>query len=121
MTTTTIDNSQDIIDSRDIVARIDYLLTFDLDELDDDEREELGALQKLAEEGKGYAPDWQYGATLIRDTYFKEYAQDLAEDIGAINREMSWPHDCIDWDMAADALKMDYTSVDFDGVDYWIR
>ena len=28
---------------------------------------------------------------------------------------------CIDWAQAARELRMDYTSVDFDGVTYWIR
>lgn len=35
-----------------------------------------------------------------------EYAQDLACDTGAINDSMKWPFDCIDWDMAFDALEM---------------
>jgi len=26
-----------------------------------------------------------------------DYAQTLADDIGAINRELAWPHTCIDW------------------------
>jgi hypothetical protein len=58
---------------------------------------------------------------MIRDSYFKEYAQEFAEDIGAINKNASWPNTCIDWDQAARELQMDYTSVNFDGVTYWIR
>jgi hypothetical protein len=81
----------------------------------------LKALQALADEASGYAPDWQYGEALIRDSYFTEYAQELAEDIGAVNCDASWPNQYIDWERAADALKADYTSVDFDGVDYWVR
>jgi hypothetical protein len=54
-------------------------------------------------------------------TAWKEYAEQLAEDIGAINKNATWPNDCIDWEKAADQLKQDYTEVDFDGVAYWIR
>ena len=57
---------------------------------------------------------------LIADNYFKEYAQNLAEDIGAILRVGEWPAYCIDWDWAARELQMDYTSVQIDGHDYWI-
>lgn len=89
--------------------------------LDEDEQAELAALKALAEEAEGYAADWAHGETLIRDSYFKEYAQELAEDIGAINRNATWPNNCIDWDQAARELQMDYTSVEFDGVTYWIR
>ena len=64
--------------------------------------------------------DW-YPVTLIRDSYFKTYAMDLAEDIGAINFDATWPNNCIDWDKAARELRMDYTAVTFDGVDYWTR
>jgi hypothetical protein len=45
----------------------------------------------------------------------------LAEDIGAINGDATWPNNCIDWDQAAKELRMDYTAVDFDGITYWIR
>jgi hypothetical protein len=65
--------------------------------------------------------DWQYGAQLIRDSYFKRYAMKLADDIGAIDHDATWPQTCIDWDQAARELQMDYIPVDFDGVDYWVR
>lgn len=61
------------------------------------------------------------GVTLIRDSYFESYARELAEDIGAIKSDLGWPYDYIDWERAADALKQDYSSIDFDGVEYWVR
>lgn len=64
---------------------------------------------------------WTYGVTLIRDSYFEDYAQQMAEDIGAINRDATWPLNHIDWEAAAEALKGDYTSAEFDGVTYWAR
>lgn len=64
--------------------------------------------------------DW-YPITLIDQTYFKTYAQELAEEIGAINADASWPNNCIDWDKAARELRMDYTCVTVGGRDYLTR
>ena len=124
---TTISKYDDIIDSRDVIERIETLTS----ERDDspetwadenpDDAAELASLESLADEAAGYAPDWQCGECLIRGTYFIEYAQDLAEDIGAIDANASWPNTCIDWEQAARDLQMDYTSVEFNGVTYWIR
>ncbi len=126
---TSLSNSQDVIDSRDVIARIaelEDMIEDDHDDnggddgLDEDDRAELDALQSLADEATGYG-DWSHGETLIRHSYFIEYAQELAHDIGAIDLDVSWPACHIDWDDAAKALQMDYMSVDFDGVEYWMR
>jgi len=85
-----------------------------------DEANEYKQLRDLAEQAEGYS-DWKDGATLIRESYFKDYAQQLAEDIGAVNADATWPNNCIDWDQAARELEVDYTQVDFDGVTYLIR
>ena len=114
-----ITNGEDIIDSREVIARIDYLSDEDY-ERNEDEDAELVALKALADEASS-APDWEYGETLIRDSYFVTYAQELADDIGAVDANASWPMSHIDWEGAARDLRMDYTSVDFDGVTYWIR
>jgi hypothetical protein len=111
-----ITNSQDTIDSRDIIKRIEYLE----DTEDEDEKQELANLEALQEQAEGYS-EWQEGAQLIRDSYFEEYAQEFAGDIGAIGKDNQWPLYCIDWEKAARELQMDYTCVDFDGVEYWVR
>jgi hypothetical protein len=114
-----ISNNDDIIDSRDVIERIAELE--DIDDRDEDEAGDLAALLALAEEAEGYAEGWQYGEALIRDSHFEDYARELADDIGAISGDEAWPLTCIDWEAAAEALQQDYTSVDFDGVTYWIR
>lgn len=77
-------------------------------------------MNDLVDEVTQSCGDWQH-EVLISESYFKEYAQELAEDIGAVNRNADWPNNCIDWDAAAEQLKMDYAEVDFDGKAYWIR
>jgi hypothetical protein len=118
---TTPTKYDDIIDSRDIIERLDELV----DQVDDgsankEDRAELATLQALVSEASG-SPDWLYGETLIRDSYFREYAMELADGTGAIPDECQWPMSCIDWDLAARELQTDYFDVDFDGVTYWIR
>lgn len=110
----------DVIDSRDVIERIAELESEREDieneneqkEWDEsDEGQELASLKSLESECEGYSEDWKYGAQLIRDSYFKDYAMELAEDIGAINNNATWPNNCIDWDQAAKELQMDYTGV----------
>lgn len=124
MTDWTIDDLDEIIDTRDIIERIETLQAREDDEsdpLDDGERQELADLEAFANEHAGYIPDWQYGETMVRDDYFVTYAQELADDIGAIDKDAGWPVAYIDWDAAADALRQDYTEVELRGVTYWTR
>jgi hypothetical protein len=123
---TTIDNTADVIDSRDIIARIEELraqvgdTTLPEEDVIANTRE-LADLEALAKQGEDYAADWAYGETLIRDSYFKTYAQELAEEIGAVSPSATWPNTCIDWDKAASELQWDYASVEFGSVTYWVR
>jgi antirestriction protein len=39
----------------------------------------------------------------------EEFAQDFADNIGAIDREAKWPQTCIDWEWAAKELMYDYS------------
>jgi hypothetical protein len=125
--TTTIDNSADTLDSRDIIARIEELrgereASGDPEQWDAEnmqEATELHALEMLQDEAEGYA-DWHHGEILIRDDYFTEYARELLDDCGMIPRDLpSWIK--IDWEATARNIRTDYTAVDFDGVTYWIR
>lgn len=125
-----ISNYDDIIDSREVIERIRELEdqaagdegnADEVANLGDDERRELAALRSLAAETEGYAADWRHGETLVRDSYFETYAQQLAEELDLVPEDAKWPANCIDWEEAARELQMDYTSVDFDGVTYWVR
>lgn len=130
-------NNDDVIDSRDVIHWIDALTQEFIDNTDTepadymsaedwkvglsaDDAEALVALIALKNEADS-SPDWKYGETLIRDSHFQDYAEELADDIGALDRDFSWPRNHIDWEAAANELKEDYFSVEFDGETYWIR
>lgn len=121
-----IDNSQDIIDVRDIIERLEELRDIEFSDREEDEKQELVDLEGLLIELRDGGGDHQwegswYPVTLIRDSYFEDYARELAEDIGAIDANAGWPLYCIDWERAANDLRIDYTSVEYDGITYWYR
>ena len=127
--TTEILNTEDTLDVRNIIVRYEYLEAWSGgidDALDDYEQQEIVQLKGLLDQLKGSGGDKQwrgdwYPLTLIRESYFTEYAEELAKDIGAISRDLEWPLDHINWEAAADELRIDYTEVDFDGVTYLTR
>lgn len=141
-----ISNSEDIIDVRNVIERVEELRSEIEDEtellgdhpdepntparqtrLDNIEalRAELTPLENLLGEMAGYGGDHQwegrrYPVTLIRDDYFPTYAEELAADISNV-KAAEWPFNCIDWQKAAEQLKVDYSCAEFDGVTYWYR
>jgi len=130
------DNNQDVIDSRDIIERIEELeseqttLVKELNEgslteaqmqaFDKDEGEELDTLRSLAEEASYYVAGWESGETLIRETYFTEYCKEMLIDFGLIPVDIP-DYIKINWDQTAENLRVDYTEVDYAGVTYYIR
>lgn len=138
-----VSETDDLIDSRDVIKRIEIYrdaltgagvdidtattANFDPDEFGENGAEvaewlaEYEALKALENEAEGYAPDWPYGETLIRDSYFEDYAKELADDTGMTNRDARWPNNHIDWTAAAEELKGDYTAVQFRDATYWVR
>lgn len=141
-----VSEGQDIIDTRDIVERIKELederaaietaakeahgtetpeanarVAAALTEWDDgDEAEELKVLLQVREDYCG-SEDFENGEALIADHYFEEYAEELAENIGAITKGATWPNDCIDWKRAAEQLQQDYSPLDYGQTTYWFR
>lgn len=134
----TVDLSADVIDVRDIIARV-LELRDERDEYNekmgspdawdgvpDGEPEELAMLEDILSELAGYGGDEEfdgdwYPVTLVHDGYFQEYAQELAEDCGMVATSASWPMNCIDWEQAARDLQMDYNSIEICGATYWYR
>ena len=120
-----------MIDVRDIIARVEELENTvpsaeESEGDDNEEREELATLCGMLDDLKGNGGDEQwrgdwYPISLIRDSYFENYARELAEEIGAIDRSATWPNTCIDWEYAAEQLQQDYTTTEIEGKEYWYR
>ena len=69
-------------------------------------------------------PDFWFGETIIHEDYFTEYAEELAEDLGYTGRNVegqTWPFNHIDWEAAAEELKVDYFEVEWQGETYLAR
>lgn len=124
-----------IIDSRDLIARRDHLAEELADrrsvvetpeginavqtEWDSSvEAEELRDIEAFLEEGTS---EFQYGETLVLDSYFEDYARDLADDVCEMPKDLRWPFTCIDWEKAAEELKQDYTYAELGSYTYWFR
>ena len=129
---TDISKYDDVIDSRDVIERIEELegeiealvendvLTMDQQDELEELRTELTTLEDLQSECEDYCDDWQHGCTLISDSYFVEYCKEMLEDCGDLPRNLP-PYIVIDWTATANNIKVDYTEVDFDGVTYLVR
>jgi hypothetical protein len=123
-------NDQDIIDSRDIINRIEELKELiegeGCEEACTEYKLELAMLEDLAKQGEAESSDWIHGETLIRRSYFVDYTEELINDCYEMPKQMhsgDWPfrHMTIDYEAAAKELEQDYSSIDFDGVEYLIR
>ena len=146
-----IDLNADVIDVREIIERVEALREAKQslrDEFDEEptnagvdfeawarnqvnwsseESDELTSLETILADlaGSGGDEQWDgdwYPLTLIADWHFKDYAQELADDLdGSAIDNAIWPFTCIDWERAARELRMDYTSTEIDGNTYWYR
>lgn len=106
------------------IADLHYWITYDgTMGLDEEETEELALLEALLEECKGNGGDekWEgdwYPLTLISETHFETYMDEMLEDIGELPKDLpSYLSITVDYD----ALKMDYTYIEYDGVTYYFR
>lgn len=137
MTTTTISPTDNVIDSRDVIERLEELEAELSERVPDNERgnsdnpawkeweesdeaQELKFLQTLVDELEGYCDDWKYGVTIIHENYFTDYTKELLVDCDYLPKDLpSWI--VIDWEETADNVKVDYTEAEFDGVTYYAR
>lgn len=118
-----IDNSQEVLDTRDIIERFEELESNE--NRDEYDQSEFETLEKLLADlcGNGGDEQWRgdwYPITLVRDSYFVDYCEELVSDIGDLPREIP-SYLSIDWQKTAENIQVDYFSVDFDGVEYWTR
>lgn len=139
-------SNDDIIDIRDIIARVEELREPRealREEFEDEpanegvdfdgwvcnqvgftreDQTELTLLEELLAELAGTGGDerWEgdwYPVTLIRDSHFNDAMDELIADCYTLPELPSFMTVTLDYV----ALQMDYTSVEFEGVTYWVR
>jgi len=116
------DDEEEMAQAHDRLHNADAALHTWQEENQDEFDALLDALAEL--ENSGGDHEWRrawYPVTLIADWHFEAYAEELAEDIGAISSAPNWPATCIDWERAARDLRMDYSSVEIGDNTYWYR
>jgi hypothetical protein len=118
----------DVIDVRDIIERLEELEELiegeGCEEACNEYREELTLLSNIMEEMKGYGGDEQwrgdwYPLTLIRESHFSDYAEELVRDCYQLTGLPDFVH--IDWEATAREMQVDYTPIDVDGATYFYR
>jgi hypothetical protein len=138
----TIENKDfwDLRDLAELAEECRDVLDPEAEGYDDEERQEarevLAKLSKLAEDlnqendatdGDSVAEALNdatgyYGPTLLSEDYFPDYVKEFVSDCGYIPDNLpSFISSNIDWDGVADDMKQDFTSVTFDGEDWYIR
>lgn len=60
------------------------------------------------------------GSNLISESIFAEYCEEFAYDTGDISRDSQMAF-YVDWDKYAEDMKMDYTTITFQGTDFYIQ
>lgn len=102
MESSPITNKDDIIHSRDLFARINWLrqaLNYRFSEAHRKELETLYAFEKNVE-AVSSASTYDPGADLVRDSYLEEYRKAMSEP---------------------DGQNVEFSRVDFGGILYWLR
>ena len=109
-------NTDDVIDSRDI---LDYIWEHEDNE---DFKEEVEALQKVVDEycneyDEGLK-DLEFGVFFIKDDYFEDYMWDYFLEFNQVDEAL----ECyIDIEAFARDQQYNYSSIDFDGEQYWYQ
>lgn len=130
MTRNELDLTADIIDVRDIIERIEELArdltTYSAEghahpELVEEHATLCALMRELAGEGgdEQWEGEW-YPLTLIRESHFTDYCQDLVIDCGGLPASIP-DYLVIDWRATASNLQHDYTSIEIDGTTYYFR
>lgn len=138
----------DLIDTREVLSRIDDLVSSNSDDEGDElaredwNQDELGEwrlLTELIDEVRGSSDeDPIHGVTLVSERYFAEYIKDLVMEGGGEYYEFSEktyrhervlnsvlfersPFTHIDWEAVADEYSTDYTEINFDGFTFYYQ
>ena len=117
-TTTLADlSSEDIIDTRDLAELLDELERMPV-YLPTHSAELLALLRSIRDD---VGSEWEHGETLIRESYWQDYAEQLAEDCGMVSETSGPLANYIDWKAWARDLQYDYSSTEINGVTFYFR
>ena len=139
-----IDYSDNMLDTRDLDERLDYLTGIkdvradwmdakreamsdaEIDELENNEPEEFtDEMEKeLAEleEAKSEISEWRDGKALIKDSHWVDFCREFVTDIGDLPSNLPiYIADNIDWEGVADDLSNDYGTIDIMGNTFYYR
>lgn len=108
--------------TQDVENRYNELIETIEDEGSDPDVDDLRELADIAVFRKNlidYCPDYNYGAQLIVNSSWREYAEDLLTGCYDVDTQR-FPHNCLDWDQIVDQLKDGYTPLSYDGTTYWV-
>ena len=112
------------IDGRAIQARIDELEA--LDAPTEEESAELADLVAFLHEAMQYNSDADEGETIIAESHFVDYIEEIIDDCYALPKELTsgeWPyrHITINYEAAAEEAKADYAELTFRGRNFYIQ
>ena len=84
---------------------------------------ELAVIEAINElEDEIDSREWEYGLQLIDEDDFQDYCEELVSDIGDLPKDLpSYIANNIDWEGVAEDLKVDYSEVEFRGINYLYR
>lgn len=132
----TVNLTADYIDVRDIIARVEELRE-EREDYDDnngagswmhdceDDASELSDLEAILDDLAGYGGDEQgegdwYPVTLIRERAFVDHIEEMVKDCYGIPDDLP-AFVKIDWEATADECRIDYSTVEIDGITYLYR
>jgi hypothetical protein len=117
-----IEAGTDLIDTREIADRIEYLQFLDNDDIDpefwEDEIEELAKLRQVMTDVFGSGAD-DDSVTLISDSYWKRYADEYADEVFSLDDTGAAQY--FEYSRFADDYQSDFSELVFDGVTYWYQ
>lgn len=114
-----IDNPEREQDASNYAAALEALNTWS-----EENAQELQTLTDIMDDLKGYGGDEQwrgdwYPLTLISESYFTDYAEELVRDCYDLKGLPDFVH--VDWEATAREIQIDYSTVEIDGVTYFYR
>ena len=117
-------NTADIIDGRDIRARIDELEAVEAPT--EEESAELTDLVAFLHEARQYNSDADEGEAIIAESHFVDYIKEIIDDCYALPKDLpsgEWPyrHITINYEAAAEEARADYAELTFRGRNFYIQ